>query len=155
MSMSWGSATPTIKHIKAANKVISELHKTMDVLLRILPTLAEEGIFISISDASLANDDEKSQSGYIVSFVKRSIMDGELAPMSILCWRSHKLRRVVKASLGSEALAMDDGMSELEWLRAMYAEVCVPEAAVTDAARYGPRDESVIISGGRQTAGSR
>ncbi|OLP84961.1 ABC transporter B family member 25 [Symbiodinium microadriaticum] len=150
MSMSWGSATPTIKHIKAANKVISELHKTMDVLLRILPTLAEEGIFISISDASLANDDEKSQSGYIVSFVKRSIMDGELAPMSILCWRSHKLRRVVKASLGSEALAMDDGMSELEWLRAMYAEVCVPEAAVTDAARYGPRDESVIISGGRQ-----
>ena len=50
-------------------------------------------------------------------------MEGELA---------QTLRRVVKASLGSEALAIDDGLNELEWLRAMHAEICIPEAEVRD-----------------------
>ena len=54
-------------------------------------------------------------------------MAGKLSPLSLICWKSHKLRQTVKASLGSEALAMDDGMAELEWLRAMHAEVCIPE----------------------------
>eukprot|EP00439_Symbiodinium_sp_Y106_P069857 s1629_g12.t1 len=105
----------------------------------------DDGIFMSISDASLANDDEKSQGGYIVAYVHKSIMDGDLAPTSILCWKSHKLRRVVKASLGSEALAMDDGLSELEWIRAMHAEICIPAASVTDVSRYGPDMSAVAV----------
>ena len=56
---------PTIRHIKAANNVINELHRTKDVFLRILPIPADDGIFMSISDALLANDDERSQGGYI------------------------------------------------------------------------------------------
>ena len=87
---------------------------------------------MSVSDACLANDDEKSQGGCVIAYVDRDILAGKLARTSIMCWKSHKLRRVVKASLGSEALAMDDGLSELEWLRAMLAEVCVPEARVMD-----------------------
>ena len=103
MSMSWGSSPPTIRHIKMANKVINELQRTPKVFLRVLPIPMDRGIFMSVSDASLANDDEKSQGGYIVAYVDKSIMEGDLAATSILCWKSHKLRRVVKASLGSEA----------------------------------------------------
>ena len=57
-----------------------------------------------------------------------SIKHGALARVSLNSLRSHRLRRVVKASLGCEALAMDDGLSELEWLRAMYVESCVPDS---------------------------
>ena len=143
MSMSWGSSKPRIKHIKAANKVISELQKTASVYLRVPPLNMDEAIWMSVSDASLANDDEKSQGGYTVCYVHKGIMAGKLAQVSLICRKSHKLRRTVKASLGSEAMAMDDGMAELEWLRAMHAEVCIPEASVTDMTRYGP-DESVV-----------
>ena len=66
MSMSWGSSPPTIRHIKMANKVINELQRTPKVYLRVLPIAMDRGIFMSVSDASLANDDEKSQGGYIV-----------------------------------------------------------------------------------------
>ena len=134
-----------IRHVKAANKAISELQRTAQTFLRVLPISMEDGIFMSISDASLANDDEKSQGGFIVAYVDKATMDGELARTSILCWKSHKLRRVVKASRGSEALAMDDGLSELEWLRAMHAEICIPEAEVMDATRYGPDLSAVAV----------
>ena len=67
-----------------------------------------------MSDASLANDNEKSQGGFLIGFADGAIKDGDLCDFSINSWRSHWLKRVVKASLGSEALAMDDGLAELE-----------------------------------------
>ena len=97
MSMSWGSQPPMIRHVKQANKVISELQRTAKVYLRVLPIELDQGVWMSISDASLANDDEKSQGGFIIAYVDRDILAGQLAPMSITCWKSHKLRRVVKA----------------------------------------------------------
>ena len=63
---------------------------------------------------------------------------------SINSWRSHRLKRVVKASLGSEALAMDDGLAELEWIKAMFTEVVIPGSTTSDGTRYGP-DESVAV----------
>ncbi|CAE7489950.1 GIP [Symbiodinium sp. CCMP2592] len=97
MSMSWGSKPPTIRHVKAANKAISELQRTAKTFLR------------------------KPQGGFIVAYVDKTIMDGELVRTSIRCWKSHKLRRVVKASLGSEA------------------------AHVMDASRYGPDLSAVAV----------
>ena len=37
---------------------------------------------------------------------------------------------------------MDDG---LEWLRAMYAESCVPDSTICDCTRFGPDLDSVVI----------
>ena len=144
MSMSWGSAGPTIKHIKAVNKTINELKKTSDVYLRILPVPLANGIWVSISDASVANDDEKSQGGFLIAFADKAIKDGGLHDFSVNSWKSHRVRRVVKASWGSEALAMDDGLAELEWIRALYTEAVVPNSTVLDGTRFGD-DESVAI----------
>ena len=82
----------------------------------------------------------------MVAFVEKSIRDGALARFSINCWRSHRLRRVVKASLGSEASAMDDGLAELEWRRAMYAESCIPDSTICDGTRFGPDLDSVVVA---------
>ena len=124
MSMSWGSSKPRIKHIKAANKVISELQKTASVYLRVLPLDMDDAIWMSVSDASLANDDEKSQGGFAVCYVHKDIMAGKLSPLSLICWKSHKLRRTVKASLGSEALAWTMG-----WQSSNGCEQCMPKYA--------------------------
>ena len=42
--------------------------------------------------------------------------------LSLNSWRTHRVRRAVKAGLGSEALALDDDLAELEGLWAMYSE---------------------------------
>ena len=86
----------------------------------------------------------KSQGGFIVDFADKKILDGEQADFSINSWRPHRLRRVVKASLGSEALAMDDALAELEWVRALFCEVCVPGTTVCDGSRFSG-DESVVV----------
>ena len=50
----------------------------------------------------------------------------------------------MKSSLGSEALAMDDGLAELEWTKALFCEVAVPGTCVNDGSRYG-NDETIAV----------
>eukprot|EP00913_Durusdinium_trenchii_P022711 g21330.t1 len=134
MSMSWSAGGPTVEHILAANKTVNELKQTPDVVLRIIPIDPACGIWMSIADASMANVDNKSQGGFIMAMADRSILDGQKAAFSINSWKSHRLKRVVKATLGSEALAMDDALAEIEWLRAFWHEVMDPASTVIDVA---------------------
>ena len=144
MTMAWGKGGPTVQNIKFCNKVIQELRSTSEAYLRILPIDLEDGIWLVFSDASLGNDGERSQGGFLVAFCDRCILDGKIARLSINSWKSHRLRRAVKASLGSEALALDDGLAELEWIKALFCEAVVPGTCVSDGTRYG-EDETVAV----------
>ena len=62
-------------------------------------------------------------------------MKGQVADFSLNSWRSHKLKRVVKATLGSEALAMDDALAEVEWIRALWHELLDPSSCVLDGSQ--------------------
>ena len=106
-----------------ANKTVAELKSTMDVYIRVLPIAPEESLWLTIADASMANVENKSQGGFLLALTHKSIMEGKKAPFSLNSWRSHKLKRVVKATLGSEALAMDDALAEVEWIRALWQEI--------------------------------
>ena len=144
MSMSWSKDGPTVRNIKQINKAVQELHNTSEAFLRILPIKLSEGVWMVFSDASVGNEGDKSQGGFLIACAEEKIMRGELAKLSINSWKSHRLRRAVKASLGSEALAMDDGLAELEWIKALFCEVVVPGTCVSDGTRYGP-DETVAV----------
>ena len=41
---------------------------------------------------------------------------------------------------------MDDRLAELEWLRAMYAESCIPDSTICDGSRFGPDLDAVVIA---------
>ena len=56
MSMSWGSGNPKVQHVKLVNKTIAKLKKTSECYLRILPIPLENGMWVSVSDAIVAND---------------------------------------------------------------------------------------------------
>ena len=145
MAMSWTSDGPTVENILMANKTVAELKQTCDVNLRILPIHPDKGIWMSIADASMANGIEnKSQGGYIIAFADGIILDSKLADFSINSWRSHRLKRVVKATLGSEALAMDDALAEIEWIRALWHEVMNMTTSVMDGTRLGD-EKSVLV----------
>ena len=83
MSMTWSKEGPTVRNIKHCNKVIRELKKTADVYLRIQPIALEDGIWLVFSDASLANDGEKSQGGFLVVFAERAIARGAVGKISM------------------------------------------------------------------------
>ena len=59
------------------NKVIQELRSTSDAFLRIVPIGLEDGIWVVFSDASLGNDGDKSQGGFLVApRILRSVHHG-------------------------------------------------------------------------------
>ena len=145
MSMSWPSTGPTVEHILMANKTVSELKSTMDVYIRVLPIAPEESIWMTIADASMANVENKSQGGFLLALAHRSILDGKKADFSLNSWRSHKLKRVIKATLGSEALAMDDALAEVEWVRALWHEVLDPSTSVLDGTRLGDAESAMVL----------
>ena len=136
MAMSWSSNVPLVEHILMANKTVAELKQTSDVVLRILPIDPQEGFWMSVADASMANVENKSQGGFLIAMTTRDIMQGKAADFSINSWRSHRLRRVVKATLGSEALAMYDALAEVEWIRALWHEVMDRRSQVMNNARF-------------------
>ena len=111
-------------------------------MLRVIPIDPACGIWMSIADASVANVDNKSQGGFIMAMADRSILDGQKAAFSINSWKSHRLKRVVKATLGSEALAMDDALAEIEWL---WHEVMDPASTVMDGSRLGNEDSILVV----------
>ena len=145
MSMSWPSTGPTVEHILMANKTVSELKSTMDVYIRVLPIAPEESIWMTIADASMANVENKSQGGFLLALAHRSILDCKKADFSLNSWRSHKLKRVIKATLGSEALAMDDALAEVEWVRALWHEVLDPSTSVLDGTRLGDAESAMVL----------
>ena len=132
MSMSWSKDGPTVRKIKQINRAVQELHNTSEAFIRTLPIKLSEGVWMVFSDASVGNAGDKSQGGFLIAYAEDKIMKGELAKISINSWKSHRLRRAVKASLGSEALAMDDGLAELEWIKALFCEIVVPGTCVRE-----------------------
>ena len=145
MAMAWTAAGPTVENILMANKTVAELKQTKDAFLRVLPIPTNAGLWVTVADASMANVENKSQGGFLLAFACKTIMDGALADFSINSWRSHKLRRVVKATLGSEALAMDDALAEAEWLRALWHELLDEHSTVLDGSRLGSSESLMVV----------
>jgi hypothetical protein len=63
-----------------------------------------------------------TQGGQILAATTDELGQGKMAPYSILCWRSSKLRRVVASTLGAESLSLSDGLGMLEWFQGMWCE---------------------------------
>ena len=145
MAMSWSSGGPTVEHITMANKTVAELKMTPEAVIRVLPISPERGLWMTIADASMANVENKSQGGFLIAYVDQDITDGKLADFSVNSWRSHRLKRVVKATLGSEALAMDDALAEVEWVRAMWHEALDPSSSVLDGTRLGDEQSLLVM----------
>ena len=146
MCMSWESTGPTVAQLLAANKAIAEAKATSDVCVRILPIPVQSVCWCVVSDAALANaTSQKSQGGFLVAATTQSMLDGQLAPFSVLIWKSHRLKRVVKASLGAEALSLDDGLAECEWARALWYEFMSRGASLSSASLFGAAETVVVI----------
>ncbi len=144
--MSWTEGSPTVQHLLDANHAIAEAKAHPDTAVRILPIPVASLCWLTVSDASLANlEGGRSQGGYAVAATDASLAQGREAPFSLITWKSKRVRRVVKASLGSEAQALDDALGELEWVRAIWSEMTDPQSNLSEPTlRYG-RGESVVV----------
>ncbi|CAE8689974.1 unnamed protein product, partial [Polarella glacialis] len=134
MAMSWEAAGPTVNNILMVNKSIMEIKNTSEVHIRVLPIPIHSIRWAGVSDASLANvanevsgASVKSQGGYLIAATTPEFFEGKMA------------------SLGSEALAMDDALAELEWAKALFNEVINPQSCIFDSTIFGVEETALVV----------
>jgi len=107
-----------MEHVHAANEVVKHL-KTFPVILR-KQALPEDHLrLILIADSAFdTSGKEKSQHGWILGFTHPLMNKGKLSPISLMQWRSKRLRRKASSSLLCEAISMSAATGALERLDA-------------------------------------
>ena len=113
----------------------------------------------------------------MVMATEKDLAAGISAKVSVLAWRSSRLRRVVASTLAGETLALTQGVAELEWVQALFRDIVFNDVVAPNwdlrVQRYAvvlPRDselagnqdavavvdaKSVFDSLMKQTAGSK
>ena len=77
----------------------------------------------AIHERFLQNQRLASQGGYITFFYDARMETEEKSfPISIICWKSYKVKRCTVNTLSAECQAMIQGVGSLHWLRALLEE---------------------------------
>ena len=108
--------TPTVKHMKMANKVIRKVKSTS---VEIVFCKLQSPLHLTVHcDASYANlPSGGSQGGHIVFL---SDEEGYLSPLS---WTSKRVRRVCRSTISAETMSMLDAVDASIWMAHLFEEI--------------------------------
>ena len=117
------------------NKLIAHIKGTASQPLVLHKFRNEDMVFIASSDAGgvaakspveeLPGQEltDPIQGAWVVLAAEKIPAANRPVKVSVLSWRSSKLKRRVASTLASEALAFDQALGELEWLQIMFRDV--------------------------------
>ncbi|CAK8990413.1 Integrase catalytic domain-containing protein, partial [Durusdinium trenchii] len=87
-----------------------------DVAALVIHAIAEKDLrCVLVADSAFdTSGKEKSQHGWLLGFTNQLLNQGKLAPVSLMQWRSKRLRRKAASSLLCEAISMSAATAALE-----------------------------------------
>ena len=116
---------PTIRDLYELNEVICQL-KNHEVTLRIHPIAEDQVRHFTISDSSHDPSGRvKPQHGWLQGVTDPGFNRGDRSPVSIMAWRSRKLRRKAGNTLLCESIALSTALGALERQAAMWKSLTV------------------------------
>ena len=143
--------TATIADVHAVNLVIEHLKK-FHVVLRVHP-VAEKDIrhFVIADSAFDVSGKEKSQHGWLQGVTTPALNGGKEAPISLIGWRSRKLRRKAANTLLCESMSMSAAVGALEkqvatWRSFTVSRYDPKEIAVDMEVELGLRGSSQVLA---------
>ena len=115
------------------NKMAGHLRDTAKQPLRIRP-FSDDMVFIGVSDAGGVDGDIRGtgpdgliedpvQGAWLVLASSMMPAHDRKIPVSLLSWRSSKLKRRVTSTMAGETLALSQCTAEIEWLQIFYRDV--------------------------------
>ena len=116
-----------VRDLAELNKAVEAVKANSQLELKYFPISPESLGWGTVTDASWANHADGSSQGAtaVIAFDKR-LLSGERAQCSLIWWKSGKLRRKVGSTLAAEAQALNKGLGDLLWAKAIYAELLEP-----------------------------
>ena len=56
-------------------------------------------------------------------FADRALLEGMAAPVTLVSWRSHRVKRVAASASAAEAMGLSEAIAQGDWVRALWSEV--------------------------------
>ena len=66
---------------------------------------------------------EQAQTGYVIMIADRALLEGLAAPVTLVSWRSHRVKRVVASASAAEAMGLSVSIAQGGWVRALWSEM--------------------------------
>ena len=125
---------PTVQHAMDVNRVVHKI-KGYSVKLRIHSIPEQQVRHVVVSDSAFdPTGKSKPQHGWIQAITTSALNQGLEAPMSIISWKSRRLRRKAGSTCLCEAISLSTALGALEKQIAMWNSICL--------SRYDPRIQS-------------
>eukprot|EP00435_Cladocopium_sp_Y103_P074255 s37_g47.t1 len=133
----------TVHDVVCLNKLIVHLRSTASQPLTLHKFDNDKMTLVAASDAGGVDSlppsrsseglmQDNIQGAWIIMATDRIPSASTKAKVSILTWRSAKLKRRVSSTLASEALAFSQALGELEWLQVMFRDVVYGDVCRSD-----------------------
>ena len=78
--------------------------------------------FVPYGDAS-GGSTRAEQAGYVIMFADMALLAGLAAPVTLVSWRSHRVKRVVASASEAEAVGLSEATAQGDWVRALWSEM--------------------------------
>ena len=139
----------TVSTLRQANKLAREAFQDRFIsacINQLEVNDPKDVTFVMWSDAALANRrDLSSTGGFVLAATNQSMLRGDLAPLSLISWRSAKLQRKARSSLAAEAQALSEADQELMYTRLQWSEFCGFPIDLKDTASSVSRIKGAVV----------
>ena len=113
-----------VSDIQETNRVVRLAKAHMDLALPVCKIRLDLICLVSYGDASGGNTRaERAQAGYVIMFADRALLEGMAASVTLVSWRSHRVKRVVISASAAEAMGLSEAIAQGDWVRALWSEV--------------------------------
>ena len=112
-----------VSDIQETNRVVRLAKAHTDLALPVCKIPLDQVCLVSYGDASGGNTRaERAQAGYVIMFADRALLEGT-APVTLVSWKSHRVKRVVTSASAAEAMGLSEAIAQGDWVRALWSEV--------------------------------
>ena len=66
---------------------------------------------------------ERAHARYVIMFADGALLEGMAALVTLVSWRSHRVKRVVISASAAEAMGLSEAIAQGDWVRALWSEV--------------------------------
>jgi hypothetical protein len=121
----------TVADLKEVQRSLKYAKATATASIHIHHIDPEDLVFIAFSDAAWANaPGARSQAGMLICACSKNVTTEEV-PASILEWKSHRLKRACRSTLGAEAAALDAAADHASYFGCLFSELLFPDYRAT------------------------
>ena len=140
------SGKPTVHHLGQLNKLLKEAKNSEDWALTFRPIDLATSKIVVFTDSSWANAEElKSQAGYMVFLAGAEVETVKGDDVSLLDWRSHRIKRQCRSTLAAETMSMDAGVDAAIYTRELFAEILIKDYVPSQCGRL-PADFMPVVA---------